>query len=216
MKKIIIFLCLFFVCFSVSVVDASGTSDLIDYYSNLDSNISENVVGTCTYVSTNMLLSYYDTYLNDNIIPEQYDVTSSNLNVSPGVMHENLAYYASDIPLYKQKLLELSGVSLQAKLYELAVNNGITSLSISMDDRIAILTDYFLNVCKFWRSNFDFSTFIGGDQNNQTQIKNYIRNEIDYGYLQAKNVNSSTVVYFYGESKYNVRLKVYFSVTILP
>lgn len=35
-----------------------------------------NFLGSCGYVGIDMLLSYYDTYLNDNIVPERYDQIS--------------------------------------------------------------------------------------------------------------------------------------------
>ncbi len=36
-----------------------------------------NLVGTCSYVATSMLMSYYDSYWNDNIIPEQYESSAT-------------------------------------------------------------------------------------------------------------------------------------------
>ena len=43
------------------------------YFENLYNNIGNNDNGSCTVVALCMLLSYYDTFINDNIIPEQYD-----------------------------------------------------------------------------------------------------------------------------------------------
>ena len=44
------------------------------YFDNLTTNHGHNTIGSCGYVAIDMLLCYYDTYLNDNIVPEQYDV----------------------------------------------------------------------------------------------------------------------------------------------
>lgn len=44
------------------------------YFKNLNSNFGNNVYGTCTYVAIGMLLSFYDTYWDDNFIDDNYDV----------------------------------------------------------------------------------------------------------------------------------------------
>ncbi len=71
------------------------------YFTNLIHNIGNNMKGSCGYVAIAMLLSYYDTYLNDDIIPERYDVPSQalhdenngkNMNArgnSPGIRYED-------------------------------------------------------------------------------------------------------------------------------
>ena len=43
------------------------------YFYNLKNNYGNNTHGSCGYVAAAMMLSYYDTYLNDNIIDEKYD-----------------------------------------------------------------------------------------------------------------------------------------------
>ena len=65
------------------------------YFDNLTINHGDNTIGSCGYVAIDMLLCYYDTYLNDNIVPEQYDVPSESscYNVicrrnSPGSMFD--------------------------------------------------------------------------------------------------------------------------------
>ena len=46
------------------------------YFSNLKENFGNNTHGSCGYVAVSMLLSFYDTYLDDNIINEQYDINA--------------------------------------------------------------------------------------------------------------------------------------------
>lgn len=48
-----------------------------EYFSNLHTNFGNNSHGTCSYVALGMLLSFYDTYWDDTIIPEAYDVSSA-------------------------------------------------------------------------------------------------------------------------------------------
>ena len=48
------------------------------YYSELQYNMGENLFGTCGYIAVEMLLSYYDTFLNNQIIPQQYNEIAFN------------------------------------------------------------------------------------------------------------------------------------------
>lgn len=42
------------------------------YFSNLRSNFGTNRFGTCAFVAMGMLLSFYDTYWDDSIVPSAY------------------------------------------------------------------------------------------------------------------------------------------------
>ena len=82
----------------VSTVTRSGTTydDNVSfahhYFSHLLNNYGSNVKGSCPFVAAEMMLDYYDTFLNDGIIPEAFDSNpahASNLDfrsatVSPG------------------------------------------------------------------------------------------------------------------------------------
>ena len=67
------------------------------YFSKLTSNYGNNIKDSCGYVAIGMLMSFYDTYWDDNIIPEQYDANSrisdSTLNLdfpySPGIKRDD-------------------------------------------------------------------------------------------------------------------------------
>lgn len=52
------------------------------YFKNLTENFGNNVYGTCTYVSLQMLLSFYDTYWDDNFVPDIYEVCSDFVSTS--------------------------------------------------------------------------------------------------------------------------------------
>ena len=43
------------------------------YFDNLTTTHGHNTIGSCGYVAIDMLLCYYDTYLNDDIVPDDYD-----------------------------------------------------------------------------------------------------------------------------------------------
>lgn len=47
------------------------------YFDNLRENFGNNLYGSCGYVSIGMLLSFYDSYWDDSIIPNSYDVDST-------------------------------------------------------------------------------------------------------------------------------------------
>ena len=75
------------------------------YFSNLNDRFGNNVNGSCTYVAADMLLSYYDTFWNDNFLPEKYDGdtvlvedTVLNVNESPGSKNES-DFISDDIVL---------------------------------------------------------------------------------------------------------------------
>ena len=65
------------------------------YFSNLNGRFGKNVKSSCTYVAVDMLLSYYDSFWNDNFLPEKYDgenvfvnETILNATESPGSKNE--------------------------------------------------------------------------------------------------------------------------------
>ena len=70
------------------------------YFNNLTHNYGSNEHNSCGYIATGMLLSFWDTYWDDNIVEERYEthtVLSSNhitLEVeSPGATREDEATY---------------------------------------------------------------------------------------------------------------------------
>ena len=55
---------------------------LITYYSHLKQNMPRNDLGTCGYTAISMFLSFYDTYWNDNFIPERYESQTTSIDSS--------------------------------------------------------------------------------------------------------------------------------------
>ena len=65
---------------SIFTINASATSKEYNtvayhHFDNLGNKIPENVNGSCSYVATSMLLSFYDSYWHDDIIAEYYEQT---------------------------------------------------------------------------------------------------------------------------------------------
>lgn len=75
------------------------------YFEHLNHRHGNNVNGTCGVVAIQILLGYYDTFYDDNIIPEEFDVitrewcnTIYDFNQSPGSnnnFHNSLISFAS-------------------------------------------------------------------------------------------------------------------------
>ena len=65
---------------SIFTINVSATSEEYNtvahhHFAKLNSHIPENVNGSCSYVATSMLLSFYDSYWHDDIIAEYYEQT---------------------------------------------------------------------------------------------------------------------------------------------
>lgn len=109
------------------------------YFSHLTSNFGNNTHGTCSYVAAGMLLSFYDTYWNDSIIDDCYDVNSyfdstvSDFQTfdaptfscpSPGVSFESFdetSCLSNDD--YLAYVLQHSSIEFQSKLIELSYSS---------------------------------------------------------------------------------------------
>ena len=93
-----------------------------DYFANLMDNSPYNSVGSCGFVSLSQLLCYYDTFYNDDIVPEQYEVKNLNAKteneankVSPGVLRQ-IYRSSSQYPTYYDFCHAYEDKDLQCKL----------------------------------------------------------------------------------------------------
>ena len=98
------------------------------YFKNLTENFGSNDQDSCVFVAAGMLLSYYDTALCDDIIPESYDVpaVSTNPNFyntgnSPGIRRESIPG-ASDMTVsqYLDVVHNLADTYLHCKLIDMS------------------------------------------------------------------------------------------------
>ncbi len=136
------------------------------YFDNLTYNFGMNYKGSCGYVALGQLLSYYDTYLNDDIIPEQYDVVSSGYdnNIitrrnSPGIMKDvivdssatwNAAYgftmstadYYTYIETIKNQSFHAKLISIGAGLGYYNFDNEEYPCSTTFNQRLVVLITY--------------------------------------------------------------------------
>lgn len=96
------------------------------YFNKLGANIGNNTQGSCGFVATAMLLSFWDTYWDDGIVPENYDGTThldegyiDLFAESPGIIRElsNLAY--ADVDTYDANIHEYADSYFHFKLIDL-------------------------------------------------------------------------------------------------
>lgn len=152
------------------------------YFDNLTYNFGMNYKGSCGYIAIAMMLSYYDTYLSDSIVPEQYDVSSNGEGTnmilrrnSPGAMKDIISdpYYPADAYVgfnqnaheYYSSILSLSNQSLHAKLITIGAALGyydftddVNPCGTNYNMRYNVINEYFssvLNMTYGYQYTFD-------------------------------------------------------------
>ncbi len=151
-----------------SEIPAYDAVDCSYYFVNLKNNKGSNTSSSpypnsCSYIAIGMLLSYYDSVVNDKIIPENKDVTSAKNDFS--------TYSAIAPNLYEQS----PGIddNFIGDLITYAVEKGYGSSgsnSISMGMTDDLLISYFRDNCQI--------TVSTSYSNNQTNLVNYCKNAI--------------------------------------
>ena len=143
---------------------------MCSYFDNLTYNFGLNYKGSCGYVAMAMLLSYYDTFLSDSIVPEQYDVNSIGLESnmaqrknSPGVLRDIIQdpsdssnkKYALNMNAinYYSHISGLSNVSLHSKLINIS---GVLGYYDFSDNKYPCGTDFSIreDVLNYYLSDF--------------------------------------------------------------
>ena len=109
------------------------------YFKNLLNNFPLNSHGTCNFVALSMLLSFYDTYWVDSVVPEVYEsntvIGTNNLPMpmstySPGVYYENTSVKnILDLGEYQNYIYSTRITYFQSLLIYLALNNGFISIN---------------------------------------------------------------------------------------
>ena len=178
---------------------------LRNYFQGLTENFANNSKGTCGYVALGMMLSYFDSYLNDNIILEKYDINSvgnSNdiigRNNSPGILNDiitdedaNNYYQGKTIEtltqteycnILKQKY---NSKSLQLRLIELADYYNIKNLdSESTEFSMNFLQARYLCSHYLYTRGYKYTDdylFVDYTKSSGQDIKQFIIENIDLG-----------------------------------
>ena len=207
--------------------DKQYESFLQAYYENLTYNFGMNYKGSCGYVALGMMLSYYDTFLNDDIIPEEYDVISvgsttdiySRLD-SPGIMKDVITdpnnpqngFYGRDLTPeeYLEEVIEMSGQSLHSKLIYIGYLLGLYDMDASeneyycgtyVTDIMDVLDYYFINVTNFNEIKYEIEDC---SVSSSEEVRNYTIQKIQEGYpvylsIGNENSNHAVIAYDYDE-----------------
>lgn len=187
------------------------------YYMNLRENFAKNINGSCGYVALCALLSFYDTFMNDDIIPEIYDKPSSvNSNEidyltqhSPGVLKETNVPITSTTATLEDLINYISinmNTHLQCHLIEEGIDYGLTTLHIenlnnefgmNTNEMVNLLEYYLMHDLHYYRFNDDYSICI---LNSPNQAAEYIERGIpvigNIGYINnGTTVYHSTILY---------------------
>ena len=167
------------------------------YFKNLEENFGSNDKGSCPYVAIGMLLSYYDTFLCDDIIPEVYDVPAVSTDPyfwddgnSPGIRRESIPGVSSmSISQYLGEVHNLADTYLHSKLIDMAPWGARFSLLNDiglMEDEVAHLITTYLQEVAGFEENVDYSiindTYLFAPfQSTQDNLKEKIINKVKAG-----------------------------------
>ncbi len=189
---------------------SSGLSDYKDfktaYFDNLTRNFGANYKGSCGYVAIGMLLSYYDTYLDDSIVPEAYDAPSIGYGTnmverrnSPGIRKDYI--YSPDSSRdesygfsltaaeYYAAMKSEADSSLHAKLIDIGASLGFYQFD-NDDSPCGLTTRKELNILSYYLNNVicltegvDYEILsIGSDKTEKdSDVKTFAINEIKNG-----------------------------------
>ncbi len=183
------------------------------YFSHLYNNFGSNTHGTCSYVSIGMLLSFYDSYWNDDVIPESYDATSSYSYVipstydfeypsfdadSPGIASEPwddvaglstseyLTYVSqNDSTHFQSKLISLSQTCFGSAKFE----SSDSPYGMTFSQLLGFLNYYFYDYRGFTTSDFT----IIGENANESSARTYAITKINQGIPVLLIVSSPTL-----------------------
>lgn len=154
-------------------VNSKKNTYMKTYFMNLHTNFGNNTKGSCGYVAAAMLLSYYDTVLNEKIVPRQFDEPSISHNTpdfqnSPGIKFYHPSFnpnevsyrdYITDINKHKNSYLHecLMALAADKKLNEAPKDKESTEFDFgsSVKDRKIILDRYFKKIAGIKKSEYD-------------------------------------------------------------
>ena len=154
-------------------VNSKKNTYMKTYFENLQTNFGNNNKGSCGYVATAMLLSYYDTVLNEKIVPRQFDEPSLSHNTpdfqnSPGIKFYHPAFnpneisyrdYITDINKRKNSYLHecLLALAIDKNLNDAPKDKASTDFDFgsSAEDTKIVLKRYFKTIANIKKSEYD-------------------------------------------------------------
>lgn len=173
------------------------------YFKNLTNNFPVNSHGSCNYTAVAMLLSFYDTYWNDNIIPDNYEV-NTNLNTShhvhnkpsPGTTYEPDSVKNTSMDVYNNYLINSYNVDFQSFLIKVGKDFGVNVNTMDLGLDALEVEDLIHAYLKGTRSihtyNIEASSYLGHDIYNFTI--NYLKNGLPVLLRVGNGFDNHTVI----------------------
>ena len=193
------------------------------YFLKLEDSIPDNFSGSCSYVAATMLLSFYDTYWDGNIVDDQYEIKTqfnSNLSLtsSPSTKTHSESYIKNAAQVkfpdkntftdadYYEVLKDLFETDLQRKLINIAVEEYIDGIfeyfSLFPHEVYLLLRHYLYNEIGFSSSEVSVELVVPGI----TNIKEYAIAKVKQGIpvfvsaMSSLNEAHSFIIYDYDET----------------
>lgn len=186
-KRCLLISLLFILITTFSVITKASSTTYVtkeEYFTylteNFGHNFENNIHGnSCSIVALEMMLLYYDTFLNDNIVPEHYEVKSNTKYNSPGSINDQYLYYPESN--FQEHMEEYKDKSLFAKLVSL--NNYETQ--VDYNTRITLLNLYFNEIGFIEGTHYSISSVRKANGHN---VKQFIINNINNGNIVLTNI----------------------------
>lgn len=190
------------------------------YFNNLTKNFGDNRFGSCGYVSIGMLLSFWDTYWDDNVIPECYDIATILNNdamsldlESPGINNEDditdgitEQNYYQVIEQYSDSYFHLFLLKMGKDLFgQYRLDDSYNPTGLTFEEYDQLLKHYLYN---FRSYNSDKVNIVEYQSNDSSSVRDYAINLIKQGIpvklgIGHSNSNGghSVIAYDYDEEK---------------
>lgn len=153
----------------------SSTMNKEVFFQNLKNNFGYNKEGTCGYIALELMLLYYDTFINDDIVEDKYEVNSNLISNSPGSYNDysDAVNYSGN---YDDYILSMKDKSLHALLVYLGKINFQYSYQISFDEQINLLLFYLEEIVGL-EEDYHFSIYESEDYP-EYSVREWIKNKI--------------------------------------
>lgn len=186
------------------------------YYKNLTENFGNNTKGSCGYVAIGMLLSYWDTFWDDNMIPENYDMITmletNSINTSlesPGIYREPFSLVGNVTnDQYYQIIEQYSNVYFQLKLIQMGkeqfgqyvFDTSSSPTGMTYDEYLELLDYYLYTYRNYTEDQVEIRAYNGSAQNVRAQAINLIKQGIPVKLgIGGTNGGHAVVAYDYDE-----------------
>lgn len=197
-----------------------------DYFNALSNNFGANEKNSCGYVALGMLLSFYDSYWDDDVIPENYDKQELSLTdkfatglKSPGISNEamlfsgidmktinNIEYYKRFVEVYSDTYFHLKLIQLGNDILDVGRLDGyMISYGLS-PDQVEDLTRYYLFQYRHYLSaDVTVESRVANSNTSSDDVRKYVVQKVKQGIPVLVSMSGSPgghalVIYDYDEA----------------